>query len=71
MLEVKKKSLLWAAVEKRLEELIHELNNCLHANTLFLLEGIAVILRLAAVCSKISISETERYSTVRKISSYS
>lgn len=59
-LEVKNKSLLWAAVEKRLEEVVNELNSCMHAHTLYLLEGIAVILRLAAFCSKISISETER-----------
>ncbi|XP_076149495.1 serine/threonine-protein kinase ATR isoform X1 [Alosa pseudoharengus] len=65
MVEMKKRSLVWAAVEKRLEELITELNKWTHSHTLFLLEGIAVILRLAGLCSKISLSETDRGAGVR------
>ncbi|KAL2098334.1 hypothetical protein ACEWY4_007541 [Coilia grayii] len=60
LIKMTKISLVWADVEKKLNALIAELNNCPHSNTLFLLEGIAVILRLAGFCSKISSSDTDR-----------
>ena len=58
---MKTRSPVWAAVEQRLEGLITELKNCPHSHTLFLLEGIAVVLRLAGFCSKIPLSDTDRY----------
>ncbi|XP_042558922.1 serine/threonine-protein kinase ATR [Clupea harengus] len=61
LVEMKTRSPVWAALEQRLEGLITELKNCTHSkHTLFLLEGIAVILRLAGFCSKIPLSDTDR-----------
>ncbi|XP_063067093.1 serine/threonine-protein kinase ATR [Engraulis encrasicolus] len=60
LIEMSKISLIWAAVEEKLNTLTAELNDCPNSYTLCRLEGIAVILRLAGLCSKISFLGTYR-----------